>query len=117
MVDNYGTHKTPEVRAWLKRHRRFVPHFIPTSSSWLNLVERWFGELTQKAVRRGAFVSVPDLVQAIETFLAAWNENPRPFVWTARLENILRKIERARAKLELIQPGCTQPRRRQKQEK
>jgi transposase len=116
VVDNYGTHKTPEVQAWLKRHPRFVTHFIPTSSSWLNLVERWFGELTQKAVRRGAFASVPDLVQAIELFLAAWNENPRPFVWTAKLEEILQKIERARAKLESIQPGSTQPRRRQKRE-
>jgi transposase len=116
VLDNYGTHKTLEVQAWLKCHRRFVPHFIPTSSSWLNLVERWFGELTRKAVRRGVFFSVPDLVQAIEAFLAAWNADPRPFVWTAKLEDILRKIERARAKLESIQPGCTQPRRRQKRE-
>ena len=116
VLDNYGTHKTPAVQSWLKRHQRFVPHFIPTSSSWLNLVERWFGELTQKAVRRGVFLSVPDLVQAIEAFLAAWNEDPHPFVWTAKLEEILKKIERARAKLESIQPGSTQPRRRQKQE-
>ncbi len=116
VLDNYGTHSTPEVKSWLKRHPRFVPHFIPTSSSWANLVERWFGELTQKAVRRGAFASVPDLVQAIEEFLAAWNENPRPFVWTAKLEDILKKIERARAKLESIKPGSTQPRRRQKRE-
>jgi transposase len=116
VLDNYGTHKTPEVESWLKRHRRFVPHFIPTSSSWLNLVERWFRELTEKAVRRGAFVSVPDLVQAIEAYLAAWNENPRPFVWTAQLGEILKKIERARTKLESIQPGSTQPRRRQKGE-
>jgi transposase len=116
VLDNYGTHKTPEVQSWLKRHRRFVPHFIPTSSSWLNLVERWFRELTEKAVRRGVFVSVPDLEQAIDAFLAAWNDNPRPFVWTAQLEEILTKIERARAKLESIQPGSTQPRRRQKEE-
>lgn len=116
VLDNYGTHKTPEVQAWLKRHKRFVPHFVPTSSSWLNLVERWFGELTEKAVRRGAFGSVADLVQAIEAFLAAWNENPQPFVWTAKLEDIIKKIERARAKLESIQPGSTQPRRRQKRE-
>ena len=67
-------------------------------------------------MRRGAFVSVPDLVQAIEAFLAAWNADPQPFVWTAKLEEILQKIERARAKLESIQPGCTQPRRRQKRE-
>ena len=114
VLDNYGTHKTPEVQAWLKSHRRFVPHYIPTSSSWLNLVERWFRELTDKAVRRGAFFSVPDLVRAIEAFLAAWNADPQPFVWTAKLEDILTKIERARAKLEVIQPGCTQPRRRRK---
>jgi transposase len=116
VMDNYGTHKTPEVQHWLGQHPRFVTHFIPTSSSWLNLVERWFGELTRKAIRRGAFVSVPDLVQAIEAFLAAWNQKPRPFIWTARVEKILEKIERARAKLEAIQPGCTQPRRRQKGE-
>lgn len=116
ILDNYGTHKTPEVQSWLKRHRRFVPHFIPTSSSWLNLIERWFGELTQKAVRREAFFSVPDLVKSIDAFLAAWNENPQPFVWKARLEDILKKIERARAKMESIQPGSTQPRRRRKGE-
>jgi transposase len=69
VVDNYGTHKTPAVQAWLERHPRFVPHFIPTSSRWLNWVERWFGELTQKAVRRGAFARVPELAQAIEAFL------------------------------------------------
>jgi hypothetical protein len=100
-------------RGWT---RKAVPHFIPTSSSWVNLVERWFGELTQKAVRRGAFASVPDLVETIGEFLAAWNENPRPFVWTAKLEDILKKIERARAKLESIKPGSAQPRRRQKRE-
>jgi transposase len=116
VLDNYGTHSAPEVESWLRRHARFVPHFIPTSSSWVNWVERWFGELTQKAVRRGAFASVPDLVEAIEEFLAAWNENPRPFVWTAKLEDILKKIERARAKLESIKPRSTQPRRRQKRE-
>ena len=114
IMDNYGTHKTPAVQAWLRRHPRFVPHFIPTSSSWLNLVERWFGELTQKAIRRGAIVSVPDWGQTIAAFLAAWNADPQPFVWTAKLEDILRKIERARAQLESIQPGGTQPRRRQK---
>src|SRR2546429_3141437 len=116
VLDNYGTHKTPEVQKWLKRHGRFVLHFIPTSSSWLNLVERWFRELTQKAVRRGVFFSVPDLIAAIEAFLAGWNENPCPFVWTAKLEEILKKIERARAKLESMQPGSTQPRRRRKGE-
>jgi len=117
VLDNYGTHKTPAVQGWLRTHRRFVPHFIPTSSSWLNLVERWFRELTDKAIRRGSFFSVGDLEQTIEAFLAAWNADPQPFVWVAKLEDILRKIERARAKLEMLQPGCTQPRRRRKGEK
>jgi transposase len=110
VMDNYGTHKEPHVQAWLKKHPRFVCHFIPTSSSWLNLVERWFEELSEKALRRGSFVSVPDLIAAIEAFLAAWNESPNPFVWTATVEEIVKKIERARAKLEQLKPGCTQPR-------
>ena len=109
-MDNYGTHKEPSVQAWLKKHRRFVCHFIPTSSSWLNLVERWFKELSDKAIRRASFVSVADLQGAIEQFLAAWNQKPKPFVWTAKVEDIIKKIERARAKLEQIKPGCTQPR-------
>ena len=117
VLDNYGTHQTPQVKQWLARHPRFVCHFIPTSSSWVNLVERWFGELTRKAVRRGAFVSVKDLIEAIEAFLAAWNEHPKPFVWTAKVEDIIKKIERARAKLESIEPGCTLPRKRRKKEK
>ena len=116
VLDNYGTHKHPKVQAWLKRHPRFVPHFVPTSSSWLNLVERWFGALTQKALRRGIFLSVSDLQEAIQSFLAAWNANPKPFVWTAKLEDILEKIARARTKLESIQPGSTLPRRQQKRE-
>lgn len=114
VLDNYGTHHTPEVQAWLKRHPRFVPHFIPTSSSWLNLVERWFGELTQKAVRRGVFHSVPDLVQSIEAFLVAWNTDPKPFVWTATVAAIQEKLARCRQTLEQIQPGSTQPRKRKK---
>jgi transposase len=110
IMDNYGTHKEPSVRAWLKKHRRFVCHFIPTSSSWLNLVERWFEELSEKAIRRASFVSVAELQEAIEQFMAAWNETPRPFLWTAKVEDIVKKIERARVKLEQIKPGCTQPR-------
>jgi transposase len=110
VMDNYGTHKEPSVQVWLKKHPRFVCHFIPTSSSWLNLVERWFRELTDKAIRRGSFVSVPDLEKAIEEFLAAWNESPKPFLWTATVDDIMKKIERARAKLEQIKPGCAQPR-------
>jgi transposase len=112
VMDNYGTHKTPEVKAWLQKHPRFVCHFVPTSSSWLNMVERWFRELTEKAIRRGVFRSVSDLEAAIAEFLAAWNENPRPFVWTATVGEIVGKLARARAKLEAIQAGCTQPRTR-----
>ena len=114
VMDNYGTHKEPHVQAWLKKHPRFVCHFIPTSSSWLNLVERWFEELSEKAIRRGSFVSVADLQTAIDSFLGAWNQQPKPFVWTAKVEDIIKKIERARAKLEEIKPGCTQPRGKKK---
>ena len=110
VMDNYGTHKEPHVQAWLKKHPRFSCHFVPTSSSWLNLVERWFEELTEKAIRRGSFVSVPDLKQAIDNFLATWNAKPKPFVWSATVEEILKKIQRARAKLEQIKPGSTLPR-------
>ena len=114
VMDNYGTHKTPEVQAWMKKHPRFVPHFVPTSSSWLNLVERWFGELTSKRIRRGVFTSVADLQTAIEEFLNAWNAKPKPFVWTATVESILAKLARCRQTLEQIEPGCTLPRRRKK---
>jgi len=114
VMDNYGTHKHPKVQGWLKRHPRFVPHFVPTSSSWLNLVERWFGELTAKAVRRGSFASVVDLEAAIAQFLEAWNESPNPFVWTATVESIQAKLTRCRQTLEQIKPGCTAPRSRKK---
>jgi transposase len=114
VLDNYGTHKTAQVQRWLKRHPRFKVHFVPTSSSWLNLVERWFGDLTGKAVRRGSFSSVPDLVAAIEEFIAAWNRDPKPFIWHARAEDILAKIERCRRRLEEIQPGSTVRRGRRK---
>jgi len=110
VMDNYGTHKEPHVQAWLKKHPRFICHFVPTSSSWLNLVERWFEELTEKAIRRGSFVSVPDLKQAIDNFLATWNAKPKPFVWSATVEEILKKIQRARDKLEQIKPRSTLPR-------
>ncbi len=114
VMDNYGTHKEPHVTAWLKKHPRFVCHFVPTSSSWLNLVERWFRELTEKAIRRGSFLSVPDLKKAIEEFMQAWNENPKPFVWKATVEDIITKIDRARAKAEQIKPGSTLPRGKKK---
>jgi transposase len=114
VMDNYGTHKEPHVKAWLKKHPRFVCHFVPTSSSWLNLVERWFGELTEKAIRRGSFLSVSDLKQAIGEFMHTWNEHPKPFIWTATVEDIIKKIDRARAKLEQIKPGSTLPRGKKK---
>lgn len=112
VMDNYGTHKHPKVQSWLKRHPRFVPHFVPTSSSWLNLIERWFGELTNKRIRRGSFGSVTELEQAIAEFLAAWNKNPKPFVWTATVDSIVEKLSRCRQTLEKIRPGCTLPRKR-----
>src|SRR5271154_6776782 len=114
VMDNYGTHKEPHVQGWLKRHPRFVCHFVPTSSSWLNLVERWFRELTDKAVRRGSFASVPDLKQAIDEFMQAWNGNPKPFVWTANVGEIIAKIDRARVKMEQIKLGSTLPRGKKK---
>jgi transposase len=110
ILDNYGTHGHERVRRWLAKHPRFVLHFIPTSSSWLNLIERWFAELSQKAVRRGVFHSVEDLQQAIREFTAAWNANPSPFVWTASVEKILEKLARCQHRLEQIQPDCTKPR-------
>jgi transposase len=112
VMDNYGTHKHANVRAWLKRHPRFVCHFVPTSSSWLNLVERWFGQLTSKRIRRGSFGSVADLKQAIDEFQTAWNDNPKPFVWTATVDSIVAKLSRCRQTLEKILPSCTSPRSR-----
>ena len=114
VLDNYGAHKKDKVRAWLARHPRFVLHFIPTSSSWLNLVERWFGEWTRKALRRGVFVSIPDLERAIQAYLESWNEDPKPFVWTATVESIWAKITKCRDVLEKIDPGCTLPKKRKK---
>jgi transposase len=99
IVDNYQTHKHPNVDAWLAKHPRFQLHFTPTSTSWLNLVERWFAELTNKAIRRGVFHSVPDLIGAIESYLANYNNEATPFTWTASVEDILEKITRARAAL------------------
>ena len=114
VMDNYGTHGTPEVMNWLNRHPRFKVHYVPTSSSWLNLIERWFAELTNKRIRRDSFLSVEDLIAAINEFLAAWNEKPRPFVWTATVETIVAKLVRCRQTLEQIQPGCTAPKTRKR---
>jgi transposase len=102
IVDNDATHKHPKVKTWLKRHKRFHLHFIPTSSSWLNLVERWFREITDKRIRRGVFRSVEQLIQAIRAYIDEHNENPKPFVWTAKAQDILDKVRRARAVLDKI---------------
>src|SRR5437764_6971495 len=114
VMDNYGTHGTPEAKDWLNRHPRFKVHYIPTSSSWLNLIERCFGELTSKRIRRDSFLSVDNLIAAINEFLAAWNEKPRPFVWTATVESIVAKLARCRQTLEQIQPVCTAPKSRKR---
>jgi transposase len=100
ILDNYATHKHPDVTAWLAKHKRFHLHFTPTSSSWLNLVERWFREITEKAIRRGVFPSVPDLIAAIEDYLRVNNTNPKPFIWTASAEAILEKVRRGRVALQ-----------------
>ncbi len=97
IVDNYSTHKHQEVKQWLKKHSRFHLHFIPTSSSWLNLVERWFREITTKRIRRGTFNSVPELIQAIEDFIKYNNEHPKPFVWTKTADEIIAKVNRCKA--------------------
>ena len=102
IVDNYGTHTHPNVTTWLAAHPRFVLHFTPTSASWLNLVERWFRELTTKRIRRGVFHSVDDLVAAIETYLRETNKDPKPLVWTASVETILEKIARCKATFETL---------------
>jgi transposase len=102
IVDNYSTHKHPKVQNWLRRHPRFHVHFIPTSSSWLNLIERWFRDLTEKRIRRGAFHSVPHLIDTIMQYIATHNQNPRAFVWTAKVDDILDKVRRARAVLDNV---------------
>ena len=102
ILDNYGTHKHADVVAWLAKHPRFHLHFTPTSSSWLNMVERWFRNLTDKAIRRGVFHSVPDLIAAIEAYLHATNDEPKPFVWTATADEILEKVRRGRVALQPI---------------
>ena len=102
IVDNYATHKHPKVQKWLARHPRFHIHFTPTSSSWLNLVERWFGELTRKQIRRGAFKSVDQLKTAIQSFVDQHNENPKGFRWTKTAQQILTKVDRARRSLQTL---------------
>lgn len=94
VLDNYGSHKTPHVQRWLKRHPRFHLHFVPTGSSWLNLVERLFRELTSQRIRRGTFKSVPELEAAIQGWLDEHNADPKPFRWTATVNEILRKVDK-----------------------
>lgn len=97
ILDNSSVHKSAPVKRWLARHRRFQFHFTPTSSSWLNLVERWFAEITRQRIRRGTFESVPALIAAITDYLDRYNHAPRPFAWTKDADTILAKIDRARA--------------------
>ena len=102
ILDNYSTHKHENVKRWLAKHPRFHLHFTPTSSSWLNMVERWFGKLTDSAIRRGVFHSVPDLISAIENYMQANNDSPKPFVWTATAADILEKVRRGRVALDQL---------------
>ena len=99
ICDNYATHKHPKVQLWLEKHPRFHAHFTPTSSSWLNMVERFFRDLSANRLKRGVFGSVPELIAAIEHHVATHNENPKPFVWTAKARDILQKVIRANARL------------------
>jgi transposase len=94
ILDNYGTHKTPSIKRWLLAHPRFHLHFVPTSSSWLNMVERWFGELTMKKIRRGTHRSVRELERDIREWIETWNENPRPYVWVKTADQILDSLAR-----------------------
>jgi hypothetical protein len=103
IADNYAAHKHPKVRSWLKRHPRFHMHFIPTSSSWLNLIERWFRDITDKQIRRGSFTSVQHLIDAITAYVDAHNADPEPFVWTAKVQDILDKLRRARLTLDKVE--------------
>jgi transposase len=94
ILDNYATHKTPDIHRWLLKHPRFHLHFTPTSGSWLNMVERWFGELTTKKIKRGAHTNVPNLEKDIREWIALWNENPRPYVWVKTADEILESLAR-----------------------
>jgi len=102
ILDNYGTHSHYKVKAWLEKHPRFKLHFIPTSASWLNLVERWFRDLTDKRIRRGVFRNVPALIDAIMEYITVNNDNPKPFVWTASADAILKKVSKYRVILETV---------------
>jgi transposase len=103
IVDNYATHKHPKVKRWLARHRRFHVHFTPTSASWLNMVERFFRDLTQHRLRCGVFRDVEELITAIDQYVDRHNERPKPFIWTAKASDILEKVKRARVTLDNAQ--------------
>ena len=105
VLDNYATHKHSNVKTWLAKHPRFHLHFTPTSASWLNQVERFFGLITQERIRRGVFTSVPELEAAIHEYLDHHNADPKPFVWTKSAEEILAKVTRARNALEPLASG------------
>ena len=104
IADNYAAHKHPNVQRWLAKHKRFHVHYTPTSASWLNMVERFFRDITQNRIRRGVFHSVPELVAAIEAYAAQHNRDPKPFIWTAKASDILEKVTRARRSLDKAQP-------------
>jgi transposase len=99
IADNYATHKHPAVQQWLAQHPRFNMHFAPTSASWLNMVERFFRDLTTERLRRGVFTSVPELITAIEEYVAHHNTDPKPFIWTKSARDILQKVIRANSRL------------------
>jgi transposase len=107
ILDNYATHKTPEIKRWLLRHPRFHLHFTPTSGSWLNMVERWFGELTDKKIRRGAHTSVKALEKDIREWIELWNENPRPYVWVKTADQILASLARYCARVSAATAGTS----------
>lgn len=102
IADNYSPHKHPAVKAWLGRNKRVHMHFTPTSASWLNMVERFFRDITDKRIRRGAFRSVPELVKAIDDYIHCHNQAPKPFIWTAKASDILAKVTRARRTLDKV---------------
>jgi transposase len=100
VLDNYGTHTHPKAQAWFATHPRYHLHFTPTGASWLNLVERWFAEITRKRIRRGTFQSVTELNPAISEYLRENNRNPRPFIWTATASRIMKKIRHCKEALD-----------------
>jgi transposase len=103
IADNYAAHKHPNVQRWLGKHKRFCVHFTPTSASWLNMVERFFRDITQQRIRRGVFHTVPELIPAINGYVTQHNRSPKPFIWTAKASDILQKVTRARRSLDKVQ--------------